>query len=445
MESEWAERRFYPCTAEAYELREVIGVAESGRSVVWRAWAASMKKEVAVKVVDLDTTQGRLIQVQAEVSNMGLAWHPNILPYYVSFVKDSSLWIVMRLARGSLRDVLNSAFPTGFAEEAIIASVLAPVVRALAYLHEHGRIHSWVNASNILVTHSGEVLLDAFSCIVATPPANTGFDLLAAAFAAGASPCWTAPEVLQQAAGYDARADIWSLGITAMELALGFPPYAQWPSIKIMYHVLHDEPPTLTALERERFGSSKRKFSKAFRSFVASCLVKDPAARAPLAKLAESKFFRLAKKPGYLIKKVLDHTVLVHDHDVATNEDTESLAAILKCRLRSKTGNEPASFWDFPDNITDSVDAPPPARPKRGRRGHARRRTKSKIRVRVRVRRSRSASTSRGHTSYSRSRADSLSSDFLDRVVNNECSLTTESTTSLDEDDDLTCVSSTTR
>ena len=214
-----------------------------------------------------------------------------------------------------------------------------------------------------------------------------------------------------------------------MELALGFPPYAQWPPIKIMYHILSDHPPSLLALAAERLGSTKaRKFSKAFRSFVADCLVKDPQARPPLTKLLHShKFLKLAKRhPTYLVKKVLDHTMVVHEHDVATNKDTEALAAILKGRLRSaaaaagvRGGEIWGAGWDFP-----------PQKPGPGAETddpHIRRRTKSRVKIRVRVRKS----VDPRHDS-----ADHDLSSVCAPNLDADCSLTTESTTSLDELDD---------
>jgi len=98
------------------------------------------------------------------------------------------------------------------------------------------------------------------------------------------TPCWMAPEVLdpEEYKGYDKKADIWSLGITAIELAYGYPPYARSLPMKVIMLVIKNPPPTLTNPENEKSEKhldTNRKFSKSFQNFVSTCLNKDPRKR----------------------------------------------------------------------------------------------------------------------------------------------------------------------
>jgi serine/threonine protein kinase len=107
------------------------------------------------------------------------------------------------------------------------------------------------------------------------------------------------PEVMEQS-GYDYKADIWSFGITAIELATGRAPYAKYSPIKILMMTLQNDPPTLDR------NNCKQKFSKTFKDMIDNCLKKDPTKRPTAEKLLAHAFFKQAKKPSYLCGAILE-------------------------------------------------------------------------------------------------------------------------------------------
>ncbi|XP_071914498.1 uncharacterized protein [Coffea arabica] len=217
----------FPLDAKDYKLYEEVG--EGVSASVYRALCVPFNEIVAIKVLDLEKCNNDLDGIRREVLTMSLIDHPNVLRAHCSFTTGHHLWVVMPyMAGGSCLHIIKSAHPDGF-EEPVIATLLREVLNALVYLHGQGHIHRDVKAGNILIDTNGAVKLADFG--VAACMFDTG-DRQRSRNTFVGTPCWMAPEVMQQLHGYDFKADIWSLGITALELAHGHAPFSKYPPMK---------------------------------------------------------------------------------------------------------------------------------------------------------------------------------------------------------------------
>ena len=144
-----------------------------------------------------------------------------------------------------------------------MASILKMLVEGLAYIHSLSIVHRDIKSSNMLVHGDGQVMLSDFG-VSDTIKENKKKNKFVG------SPCWMAPEVVDQTEGYDQRVDMWSLGITAIELSEGNPPFYEQPSMKVLLQILNNKPPSL---------SKYSNFSDDFIYFVHDCLKKNPRER----------------------------------------------------------------------------------------------------------------------------------------------------------------------
>ncbi|KAK6798763.1 hypothetical protein RDI58_006466 [Solanum bulbocastanum] len=293
MMEQLTEKKF-PVNAKDYTLYEEVGDGVS--ATVYRALCIPLNEIVAIKVLDLEKCNNDLDGIRREVQTMILIDHPNVLRAHCSFTAGHSLWVVMPfMAGGSCLHIMKSSYPDGF-EEPVIATLLREVLKALVYLHYHGHIHRDVKAGNILIDSNGAIKLADFG--VAACMYDTG-DRQRSRNTFVGTPCWMAPEVMQQLHGYDFKADIWSFGITALELAHGHAPFSKYPPMKVLLMTLQNAPP---GLDYER----DKRFSKSFKEMVAACLVKDPKKRPSSEKLLKHPFFKQARGHDYLARTILD-------------------------------------------------------------------------------------------------------------------------------------------
>jgi len=153
--------------------------------------------------------------------------HPNFLKSHACFTNEENLWIVMPLMdMGSCLHVLRAFKSAGLGEgmkEEWIRAILSQVVEGLKYAHQRGFIHRDLKAGNILLDSSGLVKIADFG-VSGWLEAGARKKLLTFV----GTPCWMAPEVMEQVKGYETSADVWSLGITALELAKGYVRACRW-------------------------------------------------------------------------------------------------------------------------------------------------------------------------------------------------------------------------
>ncbi|KAG0372131.1 hypothetical protein BGX24_000688 [Mortierella sp. AD032] len=315
---------------EDYDIRQPIGYGSS--AIVYNAYYKPLNKRVAIKVIDLDMFERNQIdELRRETQVMALCKHPNVLRVNGAFVTESKLYIVTPyLSAGSCLDIMKTAYPEGF-DEISIATILKQALQGLDYLHKNGHIHRDVKAGNLLVDDDGSVLLGDFG--VSSSLMENG-DRRGQRKTFVGTPCWMAPEVMEQA-GYDYKADIWSFGITAIELATGHAPFAKYPPIKVLMLTLSNDPPTL---DRE---STKHRYSKLLKEMIDCCLQKDASRRPSAEKLLSHSFFRQAKKRSHLVTGLL--------HNLPPLEQRPPKKALPKANIPEK-----GVSWDFgADDIAD--------------------------------------------------------------------------------------------
>jgi serine/threonine protein kinase len=276
----------YPSEEHAYELREPIG--SGSFATVYAATLRSTGESLAIKVQSLERHEWETMR--HEITTMAIMNHPNLVRILASFTVGTNLWAVMpRFELGSCAHILKASLPLGIKDEWVLATILRNVLEALIYLHQDGCMHRDIKAGNILVSCAGQVQLADFgvACRSLDPTLRNNKHTTLAG-----SPLWLAPEVIEgdDAQGYDERADIWSLGITALELAFGHPPHANCTPLKAMMLICSSDAPTI-ANTRRYVADRTHTFSSEFSSFISACLVKDPRMRSNAKQLLQHKFF----------------------------------------------------------------------------------------------------------------------------------------------------------
>lgn len=234
----------FPQEEKAYEKKHKIG--SGGFGEVFTATCPEMGDDlVAIKILSLESVGCDIMGVFNEVNLMCSVKHPNILDLHATFPADDKLWVVMPYVRfGSVRQILDFAKPLagsgGFVDEKLIATIMKQCLEALVYCHSQPSpiIHRDVKAANILIDETGNCLLMDFGVSKAledhtTKKAKPGNLKRTNSYVGTAS--WMAPEVAavdmgadgscQSTVSYGTKADIWSFGITMMELAYGCPPH----------------------------------------------------------------------------------------------------------------------------------------------------------------------------------------------------------------------------
>lgn len=298
------EEGVWPSSAESFPLEKRIG--QGAFSTVWKSRCTARENlPVAIKIMDLENINSSFEDIRQEVQMMRLSDHPNILRCYCSFVNDAQLWLVMQMMeKGSCLHVMSQAKRMGMGEgmkEDWLAYILRETLQGLKYFHDQGQIHRDVKAGNILLDSRGSVRIADFG--VSGWLINFGARRTTTKTFVG-TPCWMAPEVMEQLDGYDYKADIWSFGITALELAKGYAPYAHFPPMKVLIMTIQQEPPSLKSYQDDRTVDGES-FSRGFREIVRLCLQKDPKKRPSCITLLNHKYFQKRSKDS-LVTELLD-------------------------------------------------------------------------------------------------------------------------------------------
>lgn len=276
-----------------YKRTSIIGRGKFG--IVYKGYHKNTKHNVAIKVLDLDTEEDEIMDVQHEIQLLSeLKNVPNVTRYYGLFLNDTKLWIIMDYcAGGSVRTLIKP----GVFEEKYIGVLLREVLYGLLAVHKLGVIHRDIKAANILISKEGQVQLCDFG--VAAKTSNA----LKRTTMAG-TPFWMAPEVIREGDMYDSKADIWSLGITIYEIASGNPPYCDKDAMWAMLMISKSQPPRLEG----------REYSSVLKEAIALCLDESPHERLLADELLKCRLVRLYKNtPRLVLREMISRYLIWRD------------------------------------------------------------------------------------------------------------------------------------
>lgn len=316
-------------------FKMVYKVGQGQNGAVYKAIDTRDGSMVAIKIIQI-SPGADYSALKQEVNVLRQCQAEGIVGFKGVFADDGNFWIVMEFcSAGSVQDLLTTS-KRGLSED-LIGALLKMILPALLFLHQHKRMHRDLKCGNLLLTHSGECKLADFGIAA-------NFDVESKRSTVIGTPYWIAPEMIKFES-YDEKADIWSLGITVLEMVSQVPPYFELAPMRALYKIAERPAPSLP----------EGAWSDEFKSFVGMCLVKDPLARASCEQLLASPFLTSAKAKSFvaehLTNAIENLPAPTDDFDRGSNVDSmmgsfaadvydaDDSASFTEIKQESKVGN----------------------------------------------------------------------------------------------------------
>jgi len=256
-------------------------IGEGGVAVVYQAIELKSKKKVAIKKINMEGNAVTPESLVGEISIMKTCKHENIVDYFGCYKVGKFLWVVMEFMEfGSLTEILDQFYNLKMSE-AQMATVCLATLKGLHAIHVSHKVHRDIKSDNILINAEGVVKIADFGFAAQLTVSKQKRRTVVG------TPYWMAPEVIE-GFDYDCKVDIWSLGIMAMEMAEGEPPYMDFPPLRALFLIATQGIPDLKAPEI---------WSPDFKSFIKMCLQRDIEFRPTASDLLKHPF--LSKACGF--------------------------------------------------------------------------------------------------------------------------------------------------
>ena len=321
-----------------FDLIELVGQGNYGR--VYKAIHKKTGKIYAAKIAYIEKAN-EVDSFKKEIHILSQCNNQYIVHYYGSYIKGHQIWIILEFCDGGSLYELIKILPRNLNEQEI-ASLIHMILKGLIFLHENKKIHRDIKSENILLTHEGIAKLADFG--VSTQLMHSFSKKITKI----GTPFYMSPEVIMQNK-YDYKCDIWSLGITSIEMAEGEPPFSKVKGYWVLKKIITHPPKGL---------KNKEKWSKEFNDFVEKCLIYEPEKRWSAKELLEHPFIIKYNRGNKLIAELVNKKKILESDE---SEEEDKITEFIKnkntnkYKIEQKNNNYNENYYSEEKNESGSV------------------------------------------------------------------------------------------